>query len=84
MSSEAERVNIEASKWLERVVEHYHACLLRSPEAQGHLRSLGINAPEIVTSFRIGYAHGTLPKTLSAQGRLVLKRIGILSTSVWN
>ncbi len=79
MNLEVGQIDIEASQWLERVVEHYHACLLRSPEAQGHLRSLGTNAPEIVTSFRIGYADGTLPKTLSAQGRQTLKRIGILN-----
>lgn len=79
MSLEAGQINIETSQWLERVVEHYHACLLRSPEAQGQLRSLGIVSPEIITSFRIGYADGTLPKKLPAQGRLALKRSGILN-----
>jgi hypothetical protein len=44
MNLEVGQIDIEASQWLERVVENYHACLHRSPEAQGHLRSLGINA----------------------------------------
>ncbi|MDT7540603.1 MAG: hypothetical protein QOE33_507 [Acidobacteriota bacterium] len=81
MGAEARQVDIEARQWLERAAEHYHACLLHSPEAQDILRKLGIYSPEIITAFRIGCSDGTLTKKLAAQGRQALKRIGLLSKS---
>jgi DNA primase catalytic core len=63
--------------WLERAVAHYHRRLLETPAAQDYLHSRGITAPEIVTTFRLGYADGSLLKILSAEGRAALKRIGL-------
>lgn len=81
MVLEARQINVEALQWLERAAEHYHACLLHSPEAQGILHQLGIDSPETFTALRIGYADGALTKKLSAEGRRVLKRIGLLAKS---
>ena len=58
--AESQCVMVEDQQWLERVVDHYHARLLETPAAQDYLRSRGITATEFVTSFRIGYADGTL------------------------
>lgn len=65
--------------WLERATAHYHRRLLETPAAQDYLRSRGIVAPEFATSFRIGYADGTLLQIISAEGRAALKRIGVIT-----
>src|SRR5215475_17217 len=67
--------------WLSRVVEHYHRRLLETPAAQDYLRSRGITAPEFATTFRIGYADGTLLQVISPEGRAALKKIGVISES---
>ncbi|MGH9768142.1 MAG: CHC2 zinc finger domain-containing protein [Blastocatellia bacterium] len=67
--------------WLGRVVEHYHRRLLETPAAQDYLRSRGITAPEFATTFRIGYADGTLLQVISPEGRQALKRIGVITES---
>ena len=72
---------VEDQQWLERAVDHYHARLLETPAAQDYLRSRGITAAEFVTSFRVGYADGTLAAKLPAEGRRALRRIGVLTGS---
>src|SRR5262245_9930108 len=67
--------------WLARVVEQYHRRLLETPAAQDYLRSRGIVAPEFATTFRIGYADGTLSQVISPEGRQALKRIGVIAES---
>ena len=67
--------------WLSRVVEHYHRRLLETPAAQDYLRSRGITAPEFATTFRIGYADGTLLQVISPEGKQALKRIGVIAES---
>jgi len=42
------------------VVEHYAATLVASPEALGYLGKRGIDHPEAVATFRLGYANRTL------------------------
>jgi DNA primase catalytic core len=79
--AESKCVTVEDQQWLERAVEHYHARLLETPAAQDYLRSRGITATEFVTSFRVGYADGTLAQKLPAEGRRALRRIGVLTGS---
>jgi len=55
--------------------------LLETPAAQDYLRSRGIVAPEFATTFRIGYADGTLLQVISPEGRQALKRIGVITES---
>ena len=64
--------------WLERAVAHYHRCLLETPAAQDYLKSRGLTAPELVTTFRLGYVDGSLVKILSDEGRAALQRVGVL------
>jgi DNA primase len=79
--AEAKSVAVEDQQWLERAVDHYHARLLETPTAQDYLRSRGITATEFVTSFRVGYADGTLAQKLPAEGRRALRRVGVLTGS---
>lgn len=79
--AELKTVAVEDQQWLERAVEHYHARLLEMPAAQDYLRSRGITAAEFVTSFRVGYADGTLAAKLPAEGRRALRRVGVLTGS---
>jgi DNA primase len=79
--AESKSVGVEDQQWLERAVMHYHARLLQTPAAQDYLRSRGITAAEIATSFRLGYSDGTLGEKLSAEGRRALRRVGVLTGS---
>jgi DNA primase catalytic core len=79
--AETKCVLVEDQQWLERAVDHYHARLLETPAAQDYLRSRGITATEFVTSFRVGYADGTLAAKLPAEGRRALRRVGVLTGS---
>jgi len=73
---------------LERVVMHYHATLLESPEALEYLERRGIASTEAIERFRLGYANRTLgyrlpPKKVKAgaeiRGRL--QELGVLRKS---
>jgi DNA primase catalytic core len=79
--AESKCVGVEDQQWLERAVDHYHTRLLETPTAQDYLRSRGITATEFVTSFRVGYADGTLAAKLPAEGRRALRRVGVLTGS---
>ncbi|HEU4388773.1 MAG TPA: CHC2 zinc finger domain-containing protein [Blastocatellia bacterium] len=79
--AEAKPVSADDLHWLERAVEHYHKRLLETPAAQQYLRSRGIAAPEIITTFRLGYSDGTLGEKLPAEGKAALRRIGVLTGS---
>src|SRR5713226_886076 len=75
------KLSIEDQQWLERAVDHYHARLLQTPAAQDYLRSRGVTAAEIATSFHLGYSDGTLAEKLPAEGRRALRRVGVLTGS---
>lgn len=66
-------------QWLERAVAHYHRCLLETPRAQDYLKARGLTAPELATTFRLGYVDGSLLKILSDEGRAALLRLGVLT-----
>src|SRR6266571_426113 len=75
------KLSIEDQQWLARAVDHYHARLLQTPAAQDYLRSRGVTAAEIATSFQLGYSDGTLAEKLPAEGRRALRRVGVLTGS---
>jgi len=79
--AESKGVMVEDQQWLERAVDHCHMRLLETPAAQYYLRLRGITATEFVTSFRVGYADGTLAAKLPAEGRRALRRVGVLTGS---
>lgn len=45
---------------LDQVIGYYHETLKRSPEALAYLKGRGIDSPEAIQHFRIGYANRTL------------------------
>ena len=79
--AESKSLAVEDQQWLERAVDHYHARLLETPAAQEYLRSRGVTAAEIATSFRLGYSDGMLGEKLPAEGRRALWRVGVLTGS---
>lgn len=70
---------------LVRVVDYYHATLKDSPQGQAYLAERGLNHPELIERFRLGYANSTLtyrlPKKHTVAGKMVreqLQRLGVL------
>jgi DNA primase catalytic core len=45
---------------LKQTVDYYHATLQKSPEALAYLDARGINHPEAISHFQLGYANRTL------------------------
>lgn len=73
---------------LGRVIDYYHATLRASPEALAYLQARGLDHPEVIDAFRLGYANRTLGYRLpikqlkaGAEIRGALQRIGVLRES---
>ena len=73
---------------LRRVLDYYHETLKQSPEALDYLAKRGLNHPELIERFRLGYANRTLGYQLPAkawkEGQEVrgrLQGIGLLRES---
>lgn len=73
---------------LSRVVEFYHHTLLNAPEAVAYLEKRRLNHPELVATFKPGFANRTLPYRLPAvksrageKIRARLKATGVLRES---
>ena len=76
--------NIEDQKALQQVINYYHQTLKQSPEALAYLDRRGLNDPELINHFKLGYANRTLglrlPKGNRKAGKQLreqLQRIGI-------
>jgi DNA primase len=73
---------------LGRVVDYYRATLKESPEALSYLESRGLVHPELIDTFKLGFANRTLGYRLppgqvkaGAQLRAQLARLGVLRES---
>ncbi|MFD3242539.1 CHC2 zinc finger domain-containing protein [Rahnella perminowiae] len=77
---------------LNQVIDHYHRQLLDSPEAHEWLTRRGLNHPELVSHFRLGFAglHGVsgeagiLPSPASLEGKRLREKLaglGVLRES---
>jgi DNA primase catalytic core len=73
---------------LGRVVEHYQAALIESPEAVAYLEARGLKHPEVIERFKLGYANrtigyrlGTVQTKAGAEGRARLQEVGVLRAS---
>jgi len=73
---------------LERVVSFYEKSLVESPEALAYLKSRGLQHPELLKTFRLGFANRTLAYRLPAKNRKggaaireQLQHVGILRAS---
>ncbi|WP_233965601.1 CHC2 zinc finger domain-containing protein [Pectobacterium versatile] len=68
---------------LHQVIDFYHHNLLNNPEAQQWLVSRGLNHPELISHFRLGFAGhhgiggsaGLLPSTSSLEGKRLRERL---------
>jgi DNA primase len=76
---------LEAAALLQSVAEFYHGNLKQSPEALAYLESRGLNHPELIEHFQLGYANKTLTYRLPAghtlagkQVRQQLQAVGVL------
>jgi DNA primase catalytic core len=73
---------------LNQTVDYYHATLKQSPEALAYLQSRGIDHPEAIERFKLGYANRTLGLRLpektrkaGADIRAKLEKLGIYRES---
>jgi hypothetical protein len=73
---------------LNRVAGFYHETLKASPEAQAYLKRRGLDHPEVIERFRLGYANRTLGYRLPAKTRAAgaelrgrLQALGIMRES---
>ncbi len=71
-----------------QVVDYYHHSLKQSPEALAYLQSRGLNHPELIDHFKLGFANRTLGLRLpdkrrveGAQMRARLERLGVYRES---
>lgn len=77
--------NADDEALMRQVVDYYHETLKNSPEALEYLQKRGLNHPEMVARFRLGFANRTLAYRLpqkyrqaGAELRGRLEKLGIL------
>jgi DNA primase len=80
--------NADDQQVLRQVVDYYHETMKESPEAMKYLQSRGLEHPEMVTHFRLGFSNRTLGYRLpernrknGAEIRGRLQKLGILRES---
>lgn len=61
------------------VVEHYHRTFCERPDAQEYLQARGLVDPELLRSWKVGYADGSLLKTIPKSGEV---RDGLVALGV--
>ncbi|HCU65784.1 MAG TPA: DNA primase, partial [Rheinheimera sp.] len=73
---------------LQQVVNYYHETLKQSPEALDYLKQRGLAHPELIETFKLGYANRTLGYRLPQKNRQTgaelrgkLQQLGILRAS---
>jgi DNA primase catalytic core len=54
---------------LNQVIDYYHQTLKQSPEALAYLKSRGLDHPELIECFKLGYANRTLGLRLPEKNR---------------
>jgi DNA primase len=81
-------LDAEDQSLLMQVVGYYHETLKQSPEALAYLEKRGINHPELIAHFRLGFANRSLGYRLPAKNRKAgnemrsrLQTLGILRDS---
>lgn len=73
---------------LAQVIDYYHGTLKQNPEALAYLKRRGLDHPELIERFKLGYANRTLGYRLPDKNRKAglalrsqLQRLGILRAS---
>ncbi len=82
------RIDADDQSALNQVVDYYHQTLKQSPEALKYLQSRGLEHPEMIDHFRLGFSNRTLGYRLPERNRKEgaeirgrLQRLGILRES---
>jgi DNA primase catalytic core len=72
---------VNASELLGRVVEHYNRTFCEREDAQAYLRKRGLTDPELLRSFKVGYADGSLLRLVAKEGgaRDELLALGVIT-----
>ena len=80
--------NADNQKLLHQVIDYYHEALKNAPEALGYLEQRGLNSPELINTFKLGYSNRTLGYFLPERNRKAgaeirgqLQEIGIIRKS---
>ncbi len=80
--------DVDDQALLNQVIDYYHETLKQSPEALAYLKSRGLDHPELVDRFKLGFANRTLGIRLPAKNRVAgelirtqLQKIGLLRDS---
>ena len=80
--------NVDDARVLQDVTDYYHATLKQSPEALKYLQHRGLEHPEMIEHFRLGFSNRTLcyrlPESNRKEGAEIrgrLQRLGILRES---
>ncbi len=80
--------NADNQKLLHQVITYYHEALKTAPEALEYLEQRGLNSPELINTFKLGYANRTLGYRLPTKNRKArseirgqLQEIGIFRKS---
>ena len=73
---------------LNQVIDYYHETLKQSPEALAYLKARGLDHPELIEHFKLGYANRTLGLRLPEKNRVAgaelrarLQQLGLLRDS---
>jgi 5S rRNA maturation endonuclease (ribonuclease M5) len=69
-STPAEAAHAASHALLARVVDHYHRTFCERKDAQAYLEKRGFTDPDLLRVLRIGYADGSLLKTVPRSGEL--------------
>lgn len=82
------RLDADDAALLSQTIDYYHDTLKQSPDALAYLKSRGLEHPELIERFRLGYANRTLGLRLPEKNRKAgadirgrLERIGIYRES---
>ena len=75
------KTSVNRQKLLNRVLEFYHSTFLKDKKGYEYLSLRGITEGNIFNHFKIGYANGTINKTIPEKGEIIeaLKETGILT-----
>ena len=70
-----------ATAILSRVVEHYHRSFCEREDAQAYLAKRGLTDRDLLRALKIGYADGSLIKTIPKSGEVwdELQRLGVIT-----
>ncbi|MCK5707806.1 MAG: toprim domain-containing protein [Candidatus Aureabacteria bacterium] len=80
-TAKIKKTSVSKQKLLNRVADFYHSTFLKDKKGYEYLKLRGIKEHNIFTHFKVGYANGTLYKTIPEKGEIIeaLKELGILT-----